>query len=450
MVIDIPKEKKKRIVMIGCGFAGLEFAKTLKNKNVQVVIVDKNNYHLFQPLLYQVATSVLEAESIAYPIRKIFGKSSNIYFRKGEVREIVLDEKKVLIGNDELSYDQLVIATGAKTNFFGSQGLITSAMPMKNILEALDLRSTVIENFEKVLRNTDEKIKEGLMNIVIAGGGPTGVELAGALGEMKKHILPADYPELNFEDMKVKIIQSGDRLLPSFSEKSSARVKRYLENMDVEVILNTRVTDYIGDQVKTNKDVSYTARTLIWTVGVLGNTVEGLKTEDIGKGERILVDEYNRVKNHEDIFAIGDIAGMISEEWPEGHPMLAPVAQQQGKLLAKNILRDQKGKEWKKFNYKHKGAMATIGKNKGVAEIKGMNFGGFPAWFLWMFYHLMLLIGFRNKTITLFNWIRNYFSADKGMRLIISEFDLYEERRKRYKMSQTEQIEEELEIEEKK
>lgn len=440
MLIDIPHNLKGRVIIIGGGFGGIQLAKTLRNKEYQVVIIDKNNYHIFQPLLYQVATSVLEAESIAYPIRKIFKGSKNVFFRQGEVTAVVPEENKIELGNDEMFYDHLVIATGAKTNFFGNEGLTISSMPMKSVLEALDLRSMILQNFEKTLRNSNERKRQGMMNIVIAGAGPTGVELAGALGELKQHVLPKDYPELDFSQMNIYIVQSGDRVLPMLSEKSSAKAKKYLEKLGVTVVLNTRVLDFFGDYVQTNTEQDIIARTLIWTAGVIGNPVEGVGAEVVNRGGRILVDEFNRVNGHSTIYAIGDVACMVSEAYPNGHPMVAPPAMQQGKLLGKNIVRQGKGQDMKPFVYKDKGAMATVGKNKAVVEIGKLKFGGTPAWGVWMVVHLMSLVGFRNKVITLFNWTKNYFNSDRGMRLIITPFDLQEEKRKRKKEWQKEKI----------
>lgn len=438
MTIDIPNPYKKRVVIIGGGFGGIELAKTLKNKPIQVVIVDKNNYHTFQPLLYQVATSVLEAESIAYPIRKIFSKSKNIFFRLGEVNQIVHAENKIIMGNDELFYDYLVVASGAKTNYLNNEGLTISSMPMKSVLEALDLRSMILQNFEKTLLNSNERKRQGMLNIVIAGAGPTGVELAGALGELKLKVFPKDYPEIDLSQMNIYIVQSGNRVLPMLSEKSSEKAKKYLESLGVTVVLETRVLDFFGDYVQTNTGQDIIARTLIWTAGVIGNPVEGLGAEAVNKGGRIEVDVYNRVKGYENVFAVGDVANMATEEFPRGHPMVAPAAMQQGKQLAKNILCDISEKPMIPFKYKDKGAMATVGKNKAVVEMGKLKFGGSPAWFVWMIVHLMSLVGFRNKLVTLFNWTKNYFNSDRGIRLIITPFDLFEEKKKRKKQLEKE------------
>lgn len=433
MTIDIPNPYKKRLVIIGGGFGGIELAKKLKNKSIQVVIIDKNNYHTFQPLLYQVATSVLEAESIAYPIRKIFSKSKNIFFRLGEVDQVDHENNRIILGNDEMQYDYLAIATGAKTNFLNNEGLTISSMPMKSVLEALDLRSMILQNFEKTLRNANERKRQGMMNIVIAGAGPTGVELAGALGELKQKVFPKDYPELDLTQMNVYIVQSGDRVLPMLSEKSSLKAKKYLEQLGVTVVLNTRVLDFFGDYVQTNTGQDLIARTLIWTAGVIGNPVQGLGAEAVNKGGRIEVDAFNKVKGYNNVYAVGDVASMVTEDFPRGHPMVAPAAVQQGAHLAKNIMSEINGLPMKPFVYKDKGAMATVGKNKAVVEVGKLKFGGSPAWFVWMLVHLMSLVGFRNKLVTLFNWTKNYFSSDRGIRLIVTPFDLYEEKRKRKK-----------------
>lgn len=434
MLIDIPNRKKGRIVIIGGGFGGVSFAKKLKNTDYQVVLIDKNNYHTFQPLLYQVATSALESDSIAYPIRKIFNKCKNVFFRMGDVEHLDVDKKELFFQNgDNMEYDYLVIATGAKTNYLNNEGLTISSMPMKNINEALDIRSMVLQNFEKSLRMTNERKIQGMMNIVIAGAGPTGVELAGALGEFKTKIFHKDFQELDRDKMNIYLVQSGNRVLPMLSEKSSRKAEKYLKKLGVEVILNTRVQDFFGDYVQTNTDRDLIARTLIWTAGVIGNPINGLENHIITKNGRILVDEFNQVKGRDDIFAVGDVACMESEKYPRGHPMVAPPAMQQGKHLAKNFKRKLKKKPLKPFKYVDKGAMATVGKNKALVEVGKLRFSGFFAWITWMMLHLLYLVGFRNKFITLMNWAGNYFNSDRGLRLIITPFDLYEKKRKRKK-----------------
>ena len=434
MLIEIPNKKKARIVIIGGGFGGIQLAKMFKNKDVQVVIVDKNNYHTFQPLMYQVATSALEAESIAYPIRKIFNKSNNVFFRLGEVTHVDFERKMIEFGNDALEYDYLVIASGAKTNYFGNEGLTISAMPMKSILESLDLRTMLLQNLEHALLINNERKKQGMMNVVIAGAGPTGVELAGALGELKRKVFPKDYPELDLTKMNIYLVQSGDRVLPMLSEKSSKKAKKYLEKLGVTVVLNTRVLDYFGDYVQTDTGQDIIAKTLIWTAGVTGNPIKGMPKETIGRADRIQVNEFNQIKGLQDVFAIGDVAAMATKDYPNGHPQVAPAAMQQGKLLGKNLVNKICYKKpFKPFKYKDKGAMATVGKNKALVEMGRLKIGGAMAWFIWMVIHLLSLVGFRNKMVTMFNWIKNYFSSDRGMRLIITQFDLQEEKRKRRK-----------------
>lgn len=432
MLIDIPHKNKARVVIVGGGFGGLKLAKSLRNKDVQVVLVDKNNFHTFQPLLYQVATSAVEAGSIAYPIRAIL-RGKNLFFRMGEVSKIVPEENKILVENDEIKYDYLVIASGAKTNFFGNEGLTLSSMSMKSVAEALDLRSMILQNFEKMLMISNERKKQSYMNFVIAGAGPTGVELAGALGEMKLKVFPKDYPELDLSKMNIYLVQSGDRVLPMLSEKSSIRAKKYLEKLGVTVVLNTRVLDYHGDYVQTNTGNDLTARTLIWTAGVTGAPVEGTSKESMAGGGRYAVDEFNRVKGYENIFAIGDVACMSSKDYPKGHPQVAPAAIQQGQHLKKNLLNILNKKPLVPFKYRDKGSMATIGKNKAVVEVGRLKIGGFIAWAMWMFVHLMSLVGFSNRFLTFWHWTRNYFSSDRSMRLIVREFNLGAMRKKRRK-----------------
>lgn len=435
MVIEIPHQYKARVVIVGGGFGGLKLAKSLRNKNIQVVLIDKNNFHTFQPLLYQVATSALEAGSIAYPLRKAL-RGKNLFFRMGEVSKIIPEEKKLLVENDEIFYDYLVIATGAKTNYFGNVGLTINSMPMKAVSEALDLRSMILQNFEKTLMISNERKKQSHMNFVIAGAGPTGVELAGALGEMKLKVFPKDYPELDLSKMNIYLVQSGDRVLPMFSKKSSEKSKKYLEKLGVTVVLNTRVLDYNGDYVQTDTGNDLIARTLIWTAGVTGAPVEGTASETVNKGGRYEVDEFNRIKGYEDIFAIGDVACMRTKEYPNGHPQVAPGAIQQALHLKKNLLNHMNNKPFTPFIYRDKGSMATIGKNKAIVEVGKFKIGGFFAWLMWMFVHLMSLVGFSNRFVIFLQWTKNYFSSDRSIRIIIREFNLVEQKRKRKKEMQ--------------
>jgi NADH dehydrogenase len=329
--MNIPESKYPRIIIIGGGFAGIAIAKQLKNKNVQVVLLDKHNYHTFQPLLYQVATGGLEAGSIAYPIRKVFQEYHDFYFRLTSVREIDSQNKKVITEIGDLSYDYLVIATGSKTNYFGNKEIERNAMAMKTIPQSLNIRSLILENFEQAVLTKDSSEKSSLINFVLVGGGPTGVELAGALAEMKKEILQKDYPDLDIAKMGIHLIQAGDRILDSMSEKSSQEAEKFLKKLGVTIWKNLRVTNYDGRTITTNSDLTFETATLIWTAGVKGALVSGLDSQSlVENAKRIRVNEFNQVKGYDTIFAIGDIAMMELEAYPFGHPMMAQPALQQG------------------------------------------------------------------------------------------------------------------------
>lgn len=428
MDLKIPSTGQKRIVIIGGGFGGIEIAKHLRNQDIQIVMLDKHNYHCFQPLLYQVATGGLEPGSIAYPLRKFMQDIPNGIFRLAEVRNIDVASQRIHTDIGDLHYDYLVIATGSTTNFFNfSKEVSGKMMQMKDIPQALNLRSFILENFEEALLTYDESKKEELINISIVGGGPTGVELAGALGEMRKSILPKDYPEIDFTKMQIHLFESGDRLLGAMHPENSEKVLKYVKNFGVNVWLNTMVTDYDGDELTIADGKKIKCETVIWTAGVKGNPVGGFTAENIIGGNRIEVDAYCKVKNYENIYAIGDVASMISEKFPKGHPMVAPVAIQQGELVAKNIIAMLKGKELKRFEYFDKGSMATVGRNKAVMEAKGIKMGGFIAWLAWLFVHVMSLVGFRNKITVTLGWLYNYFTYDRTLRLIIRPFKHKEE-----------------------
>ncbi|MEZ5054146.1 MAG: NAD(P)/FAD-dependent oxidoreductase [Chitinophagales bacterium] len=423
MDLKIPSTGQKRVVIIGGGFGGIEIAKILKDKEVQIVLLDKNNYHCFQPLLYQVATGGLEPGSIAYPLRKFMQEIPNGIFRMAEVRNIDVANQKVHTDIGDLQYDFLIIATGSTTNFFRFPKEVSSKMmQMKDIPQALNLRSYILENFEEALLTYDESKKEKLINIAIVGGGPTGVELAGALGEMRKNILPKDYPEIDFRKMQIHLFESADRLLGAMHPENSEKALKYVKNFGVSVWLNTMVTDYNGEEITTADGKVIKSETVIWTAGVKGNPVQGFSPETIVGGNRILVDEYCQVKNYPNIYAIGDVAAMLSEDYPRGHPMVAPVAIQQGELVAKNIVALLKNKTTKPFKYYDKGAMATVGRNKAVMESKGMKMGGFITWLAWLFVHVTTLIGFRNKLTVTIGWLYNYITYDRTLRLIIRPF----------------------------
>ena len=421
--MNIPLSSYPRIVIIGGGFGGVSLAKKLSKKEVQVVLLDKNNYHTFQPLLYQVSTGGLEPDSIAYPLRKVLIGYDNFYFRLAEVDNVDPLKKKINTNIGDLSYDYLVVATGSETNFFGNEEIEKNAMTMKSVPQSLNLRSLILENFEQALLTDDYHERDALMNFVIVGGGPTGVELSGALAEIKKGILPKDYPDLDTRRAQINIVQGGDCLLPGFSAQASKKAEDFLEELGVQVWKGVRVTGYNGKTVTTKTDLVFETATVVWAAGVKGAGIKGLDAVDlIAGGNRINVNEFNQVKGHPDIFAIGDIACMVTEDYPRGHPMVAQPAIQQGKLLGENLERLLTQKSMKPFEYIDKGSMATIGRNKAVCDIKGYRFQGVFAWFVWMFVHLFFLIGFRNKMVVFINWVYNYIRFDREARLIIRPF----------------------------
>jgi NADH dehydrogenase len=421
--MNIPDSSLPRIVIIGGGFAGIALAKKLKNKGAQVILVDKHNYHTFQPLLYQVATGGLEAGSIAYPIRKVVQEFNDFYFRLGRVTELDTKNNKILSDIGELTYDYLIIATGSKTNYFGNKEIEHNSMSMKTIPQSLNIRSLILENFEQALLTNDTNERHSLMNFCLVGGGPTGVELAGALAEMKNAILQKDYPDLDINKMEINLIQSGDRILNTMSEKSSQKAEEFLTKLGVKVNKNVRVTGYDGKIIATNTDLTFDTATVIWTAGVQGAAIPGLDSNSlIDKVERFKVNQYNQVEGFENIFAVGDVACMIDENYPLGHPMLAQAALQQGRLLGENIIKKINNQEMEPFVYNDKGSMATIGRNKAVVDLPRFHFNGVFAWFVWMFVHLFSLIGFKNKAVVFLNWVYNYICFDREGRLIIRPY----------------------------
>lgn len=423
IMMNIPTSSFPRVVIIGGGFGGLSLAKKLKNKGFQVVLLDQHNYHTFQPLLYQVATGGLEAGSIAYPIRKVVQNYDEIYFRLAHVNRIDTDGKKVIADIGIIFYDYLVIATGSKTNFFGNTSIQKNSMAMKTIPQSLNIRSLVLENFEEALLTNDMEEKLALMNFVIVGAGPTGVELAGALAEMKKAVLPKDYPDLDIRKMEINVIQGSNQVLDAMSDKSSERAEHFLKKLGVSIWKNEQVTDYDGNVVMTKNGTTFRTATVIWTAGVKGAAIDGFKDEVmLSRGNRMKVNEYNQVIGFDNVFAIGDVAGMVSEKLPGGHPMMAQPAIQQGRLLAQNLVRLVSKKPLKPFVYNDKGSMATIGRNKAVVDLPKWHFSGIFAWFVWMFVHLMSLIGFKNKIVVLWNWVYNYVIFDREGRLIIRPY----------------------------
>lgn len=419
----IEKSDKPRVVILGGGFAGVELAKALRHVPVQVVVIDRQNFHTFQPLLYQVATAGVEPSSIIYPFRKIFENQPGFYFRMADALSVDTSRQILETSIGYLNYDYLVVATGAITNFYGNSEIEQKAIAIKNIEDALSLRNTILSNFEKALQIKDEVQLNSLMDFVIVGGGPTGVEIAGALSELRKHVFPKDYPELNFVNMDIHLIQSGPQLLKGMSDEAAIQAKEILQKAGVKLWMNCRVKSYNGFKVQLDTGESLCTRTLIWAAGVTGTILDGFDPASILKGNRLKVDAYNRVEGYTNIFAVGDIASMASKENPEGYPMMAQPAIQQGRWLGKNIRRILEKKELQPFRYNDRGSMATIGRNQAVADLK--IFGqlyktqGFKAWFVWMFIHLISLIGFRNRLVVLINWVWSYFTYDNGIRLII-------------------------------
>ncbi|WP_272150356.1 NAD(P)/FAD-dependent oxidoreductase [Tenacibaculum aiptasiae] len=421
--MNIPQTSFPRVVIIGGGFAGLAAAKGLEDQELQVVLIDKHNYHTFQPLLYQVATGGLEPDSIAFPLRKRFNDVENFYFRLAEVTNVDAKLNVIETSIGSLEYDELIIATGSTTNFFGNTNIEKYAMEMKSVPQALNIRSLVLENFEEALLETDLEKRRALMNFVIVGGGPTGVELAGALAEMKKGILPKDYPDLDIRQMKINLIQGTNELLSGMSNKASQKSEDFLIKLGVDVWKNLRVIDYDGETVTTNGSDHFKAETVIWAAGVKGDAIDGLEQDClIERANRFKVDEYSKVVGYENVYAIGDVACMQTKNYERGHPMMAQPAIQQGELLGKNILAKLKGKKLKPFKYNDKGSMATIGRNKAVVDLPKWKFQGVFAWFVWMFVHLFSLIGFRNKVIVFMNWVYSYIRFDRETRLIIRPY----------------------------
>lgn len=421
--MNIPKTDLPRVVIIGGGFGGISFAKKVLKEKVQTVLIDKHNYHTFQPLLYQVSTSGLEPDSIAYPLRKIIRSSEGAYFRMAVVSKIDPDKKIIESNIGELTYDYLVIATGSKTNFFGNDSIEKNGMWMKTVPHALNIRSLILENLEQAVIITDPKERKALLNFVIAGAGPTGVELSGAIAELRNNIVAKDYPDLDPSEMEIHLIEGMDRVLPPMSEKSSIKAAKFLRELGVQLHLNTQVKSYDGEMVLTDTSKKFETHTFIWSAGVTGAPVQGLNASAlIDKVNRYEVNIFNQINGYDTIFAIGDIAVMKSEEYPKGHPMVAQPAIQQGKHLAKNIHNILNNKKLEPFSYFDKGTMATVGRNRAVVDLGKFNFGGFFAWFVWMFVHLWFLIGFRNRLVTFFNWVYNYVNYDKAARLIIRPF----------------------------
>ena len=420
--ICLPDTHWPRVVIVGGGFAGLALVEKLKHKEVQVVLFDKNNFHQFQPLLYQVATSALEPDSIVFPFRKQFNGYKNVVFRLAEVEEIQPSINVVKTNKGQIHYDYLVLATGTTTNFFGMNAVEENSLGMKDIRDSLNIRHMMLQNLEQAAITCDDEERDALTNFVIVGGGPAGVEMAGALAEFCKYILPKDYPEYSSSIMNIYLIEAGKELLSTMSNKASSKTLRYLEDLNVKVLLNESVTNYDGNKVSTKSGKTFLAKNLIWTAGVKGQFPEGIDAKHVVRGNRLKTDPFLMVEGYENIFAIGDIAAVITENTPKGHPQVAQTAIQQGKYLGKVLLKLMKNEGVKPFEYKDKGALATVGKRKAVADLGKFKFGGYFTWLLWSIVHLMSISGFRNRLMVGFNWAVSYFTYEKSNRLIIRNF----------------------------
>lgn len=408
----------RKIVILGAGFAGLQLARNIRNTEDEITLIDQYNFHQFQPLLYQVATARLEPSAISFPLRKVFQKEKQVHVRIAKIHEVDTTSKVVKTAEGDFSYDFLVIATGCTTNYFGNKSFERYAFPMKSTNDAIALRNRILLNFEDALSAPPAEL-EGIMNIVIAGGGPTGVELAGSLAEMKKNVLPKDYPDMDFSSLNIYLVEGMAHTLQNMSEASQQSSQEYLEKMGVKLMLNTLALDYDGQTITLKDGGTIKTRTMIWTAGVMGNVPAGVPGNVIVRGNRIKVDKYNHMEGSNDVFVIGDLAYMETPEFPKGHPQLANVAINQAKNLAANLKRILKNEPLREFMYKNPGTMATVGKHKAVVDLPFMSFQGRLAWLTWMFLHLMLILSVRNKLFIFINWAISYFTNDTTLRLIL-------------------------------
>lgn len=414
-----------KVIIAGAGFAGLRLARKLNNRRgVEVVLLDRYNYHQFQPLFYQVATSGLDASNISFPLRKVFQKSKNVHIRMASLLKVDSRNNSVETDLGSMEYDVLVLALGADSNFFNNSTLQANSFAMKSTVEALQIRHRLLQNFEDALQAKDEEERKKLMTVVIVGGGPTGVELSGAVAEMKHYVLPKDYPELDFSEMKIYLLEGSDRTLAGMSAKSSADSASYLQKLGVTLMTNTIVQDYDGDTVTLKDGNNISSAMVIWAAGIKGNVPAGIDPALVVRGNRIRVNEKNAIPASPNIFVLGDLAYMETAEYPKGHPQVAPVAMQQADLLARNLMSGLAAEQWKNFKYHDKGSMATVGRNLAVVDLPKprLHFRGFPAWMIWMGLHLMLILGVKNRLFVFLNWLYNYITYDQSLRLIFREF----------------------------
>lgn len=420
---NIPEDKtRKRVVIVGGGFAGLKLAKKIDKNRYQVVLIDKNNYYQFQPLLYQVASAGLEPSSISYPHRKYFWDNPNFIYCMAKAEEVLPTENMLLTSIGRISYDYLVVATGCDTNYFGNKETPKYSYALKSLSESILLRNRILLSFEQATRTNDEKELEKILSFVVVGAGATGVEVAGALADMKRKILPKDYPGVDFSKMKITLLDGAPRVLAALSEKSSHEAEKILTKRGVIVKCNCLVDGCVENGIALKDGTIIESQNVIWVTGVVANSIAGLDENSYFRN-RLIVDEFNKVKSYDNIFALGDTALMMNEEYPKGHPQVAQPALQMAINLAKNLNKEKEGYAWKKFVYKDKGSMATIGKNAAVAEIGNMKFKGFFAWWIWLLIHILSMIGMRNKVTILVNWLWNYLNYDVSLRLFIKPKD---------------------------
>lgn len=408
----------KKIIVIGGGFAGLRFIKNLKRGLFEVLLIDRLNHHQFQPLFYQVATSQIEPSSISFPLRKIFQKRKDVSVRLAEVLSVDPETGTIHTTAGDLNYDYLVIATGGKTNFFGNESIMNNALSLKTTYEAIKIRNIVLENFENIF-NAGDDADDGMFNIVIVGAGPTGVELAGAFAEIKRDILPKDFPGIDHSRLKIILLEGGSHTLGTMSDLAKRKSEKYLKKLGVILKTEVLVKNYDGDKLTLSNGEVIASKNVIWAAGITGNLIKGLSSESITTAGRIRVDRFNKVSGYGNIYAIGDIAFMVTPKYPKGHPQVANVAINQGRTLARNFKLIQKGGKLTEYEYKDLGSMATVGRNKAVVDLPFIRFGGYFAWYVWMFLHLMLILSVRNKLIIFINWAWNYFTKNSSLRLIL-------------------------------
>ena len=417
-ILNIPETDKKRVVIVGGGFAGLKLALKLHRKKFQIVMLDKNNYHLFQPLLYQVATAGLEPSAISFPLRKVF-QNTGIFFRMAELESVQPDQNVLVTDIGRIKYDYLVLATGAKTNFFNQEQIEKYTLQMKSSPDALYIRNRMLENFEKALNKKDQEDVKSYLNVAIIGGGPTGVELAGAIAEIKKYVLPKDYPELDMQNMKIMLFEASPRLLSGMSESASVNAGKYLDNLGVEVFTGTPVKNYDGRTLTLPDEVTIDVKTVIWAAGITSERFAGLETSAYGRNNRLTVNTNNQITGYKNIFALGDNSLMTEAAFPNGHPQVAQVALQQANCLAYNLKQMIANKPLKEFHYTDKGSMATVGRHLAVADLPFAKFKGYFAWLLWSVVHLLSIVGVKNKIFVLLDWSWKYITYDQSLRLLV-------------------------------